>query len=129
MSATHPSFRYILEPFGLGCDECDYLKDNMFPTLVPLLEELVRIGVEINTFDPDDPTVTVSEQAKQVLAHGKVPNSTIPNKLFAHNHNPIQWLAAKLKDEAQKKKQNCVMNSLGVDETTTDPPANNTAND
>eukprot|EP01062_Namystynia_karyoxenos_P077282 TRINITY_DN7743_c0_g1_i4.p1 TRINITY_DN7743_c0_g1~~TRINITY_DN7743_c0_g1_i4.p1 ORF type:complete len:305 (+),score=74.54 TRINITY_DN7743_c0_g1_i4:79-915(+) len=40
-SAIHQSFRYVLAPFGEGSPQCTYLKEEVWPRLLPSLERLL----------------------------------------------------------------------------------------
>eukprot|EP01012_Entosiphon_sulcatum_P027418 TRINITY_DN3304_c0_g1_i1.p1 TRINITY_DN3304_c0_g1~~TRINITY_DN3304_c0_g1_i1.p1 ORF type:complete len:110 (+),score=8.13 TRINITY_DN3304_c0_g1_i1:36-365(+) len=83
-SATHASFEYVLAPFGLGCEECEYLKENILPALVPLLEELLRLAVEENLSQPEN-------AGRQIL---------LPEHVKRGSLRPIVWLATELKRRA-----------------------------
>eukprot|EP00670_Eutreptiella_braarudii_P006270 CAMPEP_0174285280 /NCGR_PEP_ID=MMETSP0809-20121228/8140_1 /TAXON_ID=73025 ORGANISM="Eutreptiella gymnastica-like, Strain CCMP1594" /NCGR_SAMPLE_ID=MMETSP0809 /ASSEMBLY_ACC=CAM_ASM_000658 /LENGTH=144 /DNA_ID=CAMNT_0015381001 /DNA_START=69 /DNA_END=503 /DNA_ORIENTATION=- len=99
-STTHETFRYILSPFGLGCAECDYLKEEIYPVLVPLLEKLLRIVVEINTQAANDATcmgIDDKEGPKRACI------GTLPTDLWNGNFNPYLWLAMELKRQSRKK--------------------------
>eukprot|EP01062_Namystynia_karyoxenos_P021825 TRINITY_DN18320_c0_g1_i1.p1 TRINITY_DN18320_c0_g1~~TRINITY_DN18320_c0_g1_i1.p1 ORF type:complete len:317 (+),score=81.31 TRINITY_DN18320_c0_g1_i1:113-952(+) len=47
-STQHPSFRYILFPFGEGTPECTFLKEEVLPALAPALEAVLMRIVAIN---------------------------------------------------------------------------------
>ena len=93
-------FRYILSPFGLGCEECDYLKAEVYPVLIPLLEKLLRIVVEVNTQAANDAT------CMGVDGNEKTPSArvgTLPAELWNMNFKPFLWLAQELKRQSRKK--------------------------
>mmetsp|Transcript_53670 Transcript_53670/g.95698 ORF Transcript_53670/g.95698 Transcript_53670/m.95698 type:complete len:137 (-) Transcript_53670:2961-3371(-) len=93
-------FRYILSPFGLGCEECDYLKAEVYPVLIPLLEKLLRIVVEINTQAANDAA------CMGVDGNEKTPSDrvgTLPTDLWNMNFKPFLWLAQELKRQSRKK--------------------------
>ena len=93
-------FRYILSPFGLGCEECDYLKAEVYPVLIPLLEKLLRIVVEVNTQAANDAT------CMGVDGNEKTPSTrvgTLPTDLWNMNFKPFLWLAQELKRQSRKK--------------------------
>eukprot|EP01012_Entosiphon_sulcatum_P027419 TRINITY_DN3304_c0_g1_i2.p1 TRINITY_DN3304_c0_g1~~TRINITY_DN3304_c0_g1_i2.p1 ORF type:complete len:120 (+),score=6.96 TRINITY_DN3304_c0_g1_i2:36-395(+) len=93
-SATHASFEYVLAPFGLGCEECEYLKENILPALVPLLEELLRLAVEENLSQPEN----AGFQSPHSLSFRR--QILLPEHVKRGSLRPIVWLATELKRRA-----------------------------
>eukprot|EP01062_Namystynia_karyoxenos_P077280 TRINITY_DN7743_c0_g1_i2.p1 TRINITY_DN7743_c0_g1~~TRINITY_DN7743_c0_g1_i2.p1 ORF type:complete len:317 (+),score=78.55 TRINITY_DN7743_c0_g1_i2:79-951(+) len=94
-SAIHQSFRYVLAPFGEGSPQCTYLKEEVWPRLLPSLERLLTRIAAAN------------------LAHQKV---TLPTTLFSpQNANRQRRVAAARPPPPRPPDQSLVGDALTPD--------------
>lgn len=91
MGSNNPISTQMFEKLvalSTDCPETVFLKSEIFPTLLPLLTEMLQLVVEFNTqFQPPDAPCI----------------GTLPKHLETCDFDALEWLATQLKANAQEK--------------------------
>eukprot|EP01065_Artemidia_motanka_P046583 TRINITY_DN7096_c0_g1_i6.p1 TRINITY_DN7096_c0_g1~~TRINITY_DN7096_c0_g1_i6.p1 ORF type:complete len:275 (+),score=65.24 TRINITY_DN7096_c0_g1_i6:79-903(+) len=97
-SEVHPSYRYILFPFGDGTPECGFLKDEVLPALVPTLESLLTKVVALNCQHQKS-----ADEGRGRASKPPPPLSPQLDRLDEHNTAEVGAEYSRYRDELQRE--------------------------